>query len=54
MITEQLKKKNYRKQIKCIKSVTKTKVAYTCRTVFLSFVNLLIPINIFCVALFIL
>ncbi len=49
MITNQLKKKNYRKQIKCIKSLTKTKVAYTCRTVFFSFVNLLIKRNIFCV-----
>ncbi len=55
MITNQLKKKSYRKQIKCIKSVTKTKVAYTCRTVFFfSFVNLLIKRNIFRVALFIL
>ncbi len=55
MITPSVKiNKSYRKQIKCIKSVTKTKVAYTCRTVFFYFVNLLIKRNIFRVALFIL
>ncbi len=53
MITPSVKiNKSYRKRIKCIKSVTKTKVAYTCRTVFFSFVNLLIKRNIFRVPIY--
>ncbi len=50
MITPSVKiNKSYRKQIKCIKSVTKTTILVT-----LFYFILLIKRNIFCVALFIL
>ncbi len=56
MITNQLNnnKKSYRKQIKCIKSVTKTSGLYLSHCFFFPFVNLLIKRNIFRVALFVL